>query len=395
MNLSHEQKKLYDQIQNMPRYALDGQKSQEIQKVIARKVQQRRAINRMGHRFKWGVTCAAILCICVMLYKNNTGILPALQSTGSSILHTSQEASDKTKRISPLDAMSAPARVTFQKFLTAFSELQLYSKVEIEEKIDFKEKRIYDVTLEKGEDKIASMVIDKATGQLESFNRFKQESDSQTALSVSEAQKKATLWLKRIDEKITQDYTASHVESAAQIGGIEGKKPTNVILSSIVQFKPVNLPETSSYYAYFVTLDAQGELLHITFKRTAERSEEVEHKIQTAWNETMKAFALNQPDWVTIGYFEMRKLLHQPPKSLGNPIEAAYLLEIAEGELIKHRIRGDIIPLLLVHPTQKRGYLIWKRENGNKAAIELNWVKGKWVSKFIEKKPKDQQKTKH
>ncbi|AUM65353.1 hypothetical protein C0R09_12920 [Brevibacillus laterosporus] len=395
MNLSHEQKKLYDQLQNMPRYALDRQKSQEIQKMIGRKVQQRRAMNRMGHRIKWGATCVAILCICFMLYKNNTLMLPALQSTGSINLNASQETSGKKKLISPLDAMSAPARVTFQKFLTAFPELQLYSKVEIEEKIDFTEKHIYDVTLEKGENKIASMQIDKITGQLKSFNRIKQESDSQTALSVSEAQKKATLWLKRIDEKITQVYTASHVESAAQIGGIEGKKPTNVILSSIVQFKPVNLPETSSYDTYFVTLDAQGELLQIAFKRTAARSEEVEHKIQTAWNETREAFALNQPNWVTIGYFEMRGLLHQPPKSLGNPIEAAYLLEIAEGELIKHRIRGDIIPLLLVHPTQKRGYLIWKRENGNKAAIELNWVKDKWVSKFIEKQPEDQQKTKH
>ncbi|TPG70364.1 hypothetical protein EEL31_18945 [Brevibacillus laterosporus] len=392
MNLSHEQKQLLDKLQNMPRYALHGQKNQEIQEMIAKKVKQRRAIKRVGYRLKWGVTCVAILCICVVLYKNNERILPTLQSTGSLNSYGYQEVSGGIKIISPLDTMSAPARATFRKIYTAFSELKFHSEVQIEEKIDFTEKRIYDVTLKKGEDVIASMKIDKITGQLQSFNRHKEAVESQTALSVSEAQKIATVWLKLIDEEIIQDYTASRVESAAQISGIEGKKPTNVILKSIVEWKPVNLPDTSWYYAYFVTLDAQGELLRIEFKRTSKESEEVEHKIQTAWNEAMEAFKLNQADWVTFGYFDMRELLHQPPKSLGNPIEAAYLMEIAEGELIKHRIRGDIIPLLLVHPTQKKAYMIWERENGNKATIELNWVKDKWVSKFIEKKLQDRKK---
>ncbi|MBG9798716.1 hypothetical protein [Brevibacillus laterosporus] len=97
MNLSHEQKQLLDKLQNMPRYALHGQKNQEIQEMIAKKVKQRRAIKRVGYRLKWGVTCVAILCICVVLYKNNERILPALQSTGSPNSYGYQEVSGNIK----------------------------------------------------------------------------------------------------------------------------------------------------------------------------------------------------------------------------------------------------------------------------------------------------------
>ncbi|MFP3390539.1 hypothetical protein [Brevibacillus sp. SIMBA_040] len=383
MKLSHDHERLFQKLQSMPHYTLTGQKTEEIQKVLLKKVEQSKSKLQLYYHLKWIVIGTAIFFIGFLFYKNYESLLPVQQSALPSPFITT----GGTAKSASLDNLPNSAKATFEKVLSAFPELRL--PYTIESDYDRPSNRqVYKMTLKKTGD-VATITIDEKTGQLIAFTRYGLENDAQTPLSIEQAKEKATDWLTYIDKQLAQDYIASNVTPSATISGEEGKeKPTGVQLKSIVEFQPRSIPAPPDSFSYFVTLDAQGELKSIHFRRsTGEENKELEQKLQAVWKEAIDAFQLTNVDWVKIDYFEMGELLHHPPISLGTPIEASYLREIAKKELQKYRIKGDTMPLLLVHPTEKQAYMLWKRENGVYAALELHQEKEKWVGQLIEKIP--------
>ncbi|GIO09522.1 hypothetical protein J31TS6_55500 [Brevibacillus reuszeri] len=383
MKLSHDHESLLQKLRSMPHYTLTGQKTDEIQKVLLKKVEQSKSKLQLYDHLKWIVVGAAVFFFGLLFYKNYESLLPVQQSAHPSPYITT----GATAKSVSLDNMPDSAKATFEKVLTAFPELRL--PYTIESDYDRPSKRqVYEMTLKKEED-IAIIAIDEKTGQLIAFTRYGLENDAQTPLSIEQAKEKATEWLTYIDKQLAQDYIASTVTPSAIIHEEDGKeKPTEVQLKSIVEFQPRSIPTPLDSFSYFVTLDAQGELMDILFRPSSgEENKEVEQMLQAAWGEAIDAFQLTNVDWVKIDYFEMEELLHHPPISLGNSIEAAYLQEIAKTELRKYRIKGDTMPLLLVHPTEKQAYMLWKRENGVYAALELHQEKEKWVGQLFEKIP--------
>lgn len=383
MKLSHDHERLFQKLRSMPHYTLTGQKTEEIQKVLLKKVEQSKSKLQLYFHLKWAVIGAAVFFFGFLFYKNYESLLPVQQSAHPSPYITTGAIA---KSVS-LDNMPDSAKATFEKVLTAFPELRLPYTIESDYDRPTNRK-IYKMTLKKTGD-VATITIDEKTGQLIAFTRYGLENDAQTPLSIEQAKEKATDWLTYIDKQLSQDYIASTVTPSATISGEEGKeKPTGVRLKSTVEFQPRSMRASRDSFSYFVTLDAQGELKSILFRRsTGEENKELELKLQAALEEAIDAFQLTNVDWVKIDYFEMEELLHHPPISLGNPIEAAYLQEIAKTELQKYRIKGDTMPLLLVHPTEKQAYMLWKRENGVYAALELHQEKEKWVGQLIEKIP--------
>ncbi|WP_103109572.1 hypothetical protein [Brevibacillus reuszeri] len=384
MKLSHDHESLFQKLRSMPHYTLTGQKTEEIQKVLLKKVEQSKSKLQLYDHLKWIVIGAAVFFFGFLFYKNYESLLPVQQSA----LPSPYITTGATAKSVSLDNMPDSIKATFEKVLTAFPELRLPYTIESDYDRPTNH-QVYVMTLKKAGDDVAAITVDEKTGQLISFNRYGLENDAQTPLSIEQAKEKAADWLTYIDKQLVQDYIASTVTPSATIRGEEGKeKPTGVQLESIVEFQPRSMPDSHDSFSYFVTLDAQGELMSIRYRRgTSEENKEVEQMLQAVWEEAIAAFQLTNVDWVKIDYFEMEELLHHPPISLGNPIEAAYLQEIAKTELLKYRIKGDTMPLLLVHPTEKQAYMLWKRENGVYAALELHQEKEKWVGQLIEKIP--------
>ncbi|MFP3380349.1 hypothetical protein SB767_28945, partial [Bacillus sp. SIMBA_069] len=111
MKLSHDHERLFQKLQSMPHYTLTGQKTEEIQKVLLKKVEQSKSKLQLYYHLKWIVIGTAIFFIGFLFYKNYESLLPVQQSALPSPFITT----GGTAKSASLDNLPNSAKATFEK----------------------------------------------------------------------------------------------------------------------------------------------------------------------------------------------------------------------------------------------------------------------------------------
>lgn len=144
------------------------------------------------------------------------------------------------------------------------------------------------------------------------------------------------------------------------------KKLLIIGLLAVVTVGAINLPKALAYVS--------GKSIQVQQNSNNQPSEaekaEISNKMEKHWKDVIDAHKIDRTKWIELKFDKKRTLLEKPYGALSLK-EGALLLDAFFTEGGKYSQVGDCMPLLLIHPTEKKALIVFQRDYGKGAKVVL------------------------